>query len=215
MPARTTLAALILAFASCRSADVAEYSLATPEQALRSFQRANVADNYEFEFRSLASRLKTEMDLSYNTYTLGRDSFMRQHRRELALFLESDIARVEYSPDGTTARVELAAEGQVGEIVLVNEPFCEWVADDGAGRAITRKVGLDRDVPAYVSVSDGRTVVDVPLGGGDEPPPGRIAEFRVARAWKFLELLGIREFRFDEAAAEGERRKGAGGKAEP
>lgn len=207
-------AALVSALAaSCRSADVAEYSLATPEKALDSFQRALEAGDYEHEYLSLSSELKRELDLSYNTYTLGRGSFLRQHRDEVRLFRRSEIARVTYSADRRTARVELSAGESLGEIVLVNEPHYEWVVDDGSGRGAEDGGRLEEDVPAYVHVADGRLVVDVPLAG---PPPegGEIAEVRVSRAWKFKELLGIREFRFDEAASRAER-EGASGTADP
>lgn len=184
--------------ASCRSADVAEYSLATPEMALDSFKRALDAGDYEHEYLSLSSELKRELDLSYNTYTLGRGSFLRQHRDEVRLFKRSEIAKVVYSPDRLTARVELAAGEAAGEIVLVNEPVAEWVIDDGSGRGAEDGVSLDGDVPSYVRFEDGRIRVDVPLEGVT-PAEGEIAEVRVSRRWRFKELLGIRDFRFDEA----------------
>jgi hypothetical protein len=198
--------ALSLAAGACRSADVAEYSLSTPERALDSFKRATEADDYEHEYRSLAEPLRREF--SYNSYTIGRGSFLRQHRAEVRLFLSSEITKVTYSPDRTTAVVELSAGGEVGEVVLVNEPYYEYVVDDGTGAGVESGGRLAEDVPEYVRASGAAVSIVVPLDG-ETLPPGEVAEFRVSRAWKFLKLLGIQEFEFEAAAA------GESGAADP
>src|SRR5262245_50934906 len=94
--AATALAALL---ASCHAPEYLEdYTLATPELALESFKKAIRAEDTLLEFKAFSEKLKSERDLTWLKYQVGRKSFMSEHGDEVQLLLDSRITRVEYLP---------------------------------------------------------------------------------------------------------------------
>lgn len=166
--------------------------LASPEQTIRTFQRAFACDLREIEYSCLSDGAKAGFN-QLDGYSIGREIIRQQHQMDV-LLLKMDLSdlsertSVSYSEDGNEAiaRIDTVGAGEV-EVLLVNEPEYKLFHPDGTvthefANLVSARFGPSNQVAVLIG--------DLDLGDVERKPIQRV---EIRSRWVIAGLPGLLE----------------------